>query len=151
MARLLQSTLYPGTASEWLSDLQAESRVVALSQAHPSFHLRLVPHDGGWLSCHELVFGLFRTSWTCVCDLDAQAGRLVSRDPSAHFDAFEQTLSWSRTEHGLSIQSDCTWAGCKPGLEDLLLRAVLRFPGWRAAGLVEPTTQRIAVEGRAVA
>jgi hypothetical protein len=151
MSRLLQSTLHPGTASEWLADLQADARVAALSPAHPTFLVRLVRHEGGWLSRHELIYGLFRTSWTCLAELDEAAGRLVAREPSAHFDAFEQTLCWSTTEHGLSIQSDCSWSGCKPGLEDLVLRSLLRFPGWRAAGLAEPTTRRMAVEGRSVA
>jgi len=151
MARLLQSTLHPGTASDWLADLQAEAQVVQLSPAHPTFLLKLIGEQDDWLARHELVFGLFRTVWTCSVNLDREASRLVARGASQHFESFEQTLCWSSTEHGLSIQSDCIWSGCKPGLEDILLRSLLRFPGWQAPGASERPTQRLVMEARAVA
>lgn len=151
MARLLQSTLHPGTASDWLADLQADARVVHLSPAHPTFLLKLIGEQDEWLARYELVYGLFRTSWICAVKIDQEANRLVARGSSQHFESFEQTLCWSSTEHGLSIQSDCIWSGCKQGLEDTLLRSLLRFPGWQAPSASERPTQRIATEGRAVA
>ena len=151
MPRLLQSTLHPSSASEWLDDLRGDSRIVTLSPAHPTLLVRLRLEEGMWISQHELVFGLFRTVWHCPAKLDLDAGRLIAKGWSQHFQSFEQTLCWSQTEHGLSLQSDLTFEGARSGLEDLLLRSLLRFPGLPSALASERPTQRIAMEGQAAA
>jgi len=151
MPRLLQSTLHPGSATEWLDDLRGDARVVTLSPAHPTLLVRLSSEDGMWISHHELVFGLFRTVWHCPAKLDLETGRMVAQGWSPHFQSFEQTLCWSQTESGLSIQSDISFQGARSGLEDLLLRSLLRFPGLTPSQASERPTQRIAMEGQAAA
>jgi hypothetical protein len=113
--------------------------------------VRLQSEDGKQLSRHELVFGLFRTVWHCQTTLDKVAGRLTAVGAYPHFETFEQTLCWTETEHGLSIQSDLSWTGARTGLEDLLLRSLLRFPGWYSTGTSERPTQRMTMEGAAAA
>jgi hypothetical protein len=151
MPRLLQSTMHPGSATQWLDDLGGDSRVATLSPAHPTLLVRLQSEDGKQLSRHELVFGLFRTVWHCQTTLDKVAGRLTAVGAYPHFETFEQTLCWTETEHGLSIQSDLSWTGARTGLEDLLLRSLLRFPGWYSTGTSERPTQRMTMEGAAAA
>ena len=151
MPRLLQSTIHPGSANQWLGDLCGDSRVATLSPAHPTLLVRLQSEDGLWLSRHELVFGLFRTVWQCQATLDKGAGRLTSVGAYPHFESFQQTLCWTETDQGLSIQSDLTWTGARTGLEDLILRSLLRFPGWYAVGASERPTQRMTMEDTAAA
>jgi hypothetical protein len=151
-SRLLQSILHPGSANEWMADLWEGSRPLSLSSVHPTLFVRLEDGDGQALSRHELVFGLFRTVWQCKVDLDLSARRLFASGASQHFETFEQTLSWTETEAGVSIQSDLQWSGARSGLEDLLLRSLLRFPGWATIGTSERTTKRLAtVEDQAAA
>lgn len=151
MPRLLQSTMHPGSATQWLADLCGDSRVATLSPAHPTLLLRLDSEEGTWLSRHELVFGLFRTTWHCRADLDKEGCRLQVQGAFPHFESFQQTLCWTESEQGLSIQSDLSWTGARTGLEDLLLRSLLRFPGWHATGVSERPTQRMAMEDSAAA
>lgn len=152
MSRLLQSILHPGSANEWMADLWEGSRPYCLSSVHPTLLVRLQDGDGFAVSRHELVFGLFRTIWQSKVDLDLTSRRLVATGASQHFASFEQTLSWTETEAGVSIQSDLQWSGARSGLEDLLLRSQLRFPGWITIGASESTTKRLAaVEDQAAA
>lgn len=151
MPRLLQSTMHPGSATRWLDDLGGDFRVATLSSTHPTLLMRLRSEDGKWISRHELVFGLFRTVWQCQATLDMAAGRLSAVGAGPHFESFQQTLSWNETESGVSIQSDLSWTGARTGLEDVLLRSLLRFPGWQAIGISERPTQRMTMEDSAAA
>jgi hypothetical protein len=151
MPRLLQSTMHPGSASRWLDDLVGDSRVATLSPAHPTLLVRLQKEEGNWISRHELVFGLFRTVWNCKANLDVEAGRLHAVGAYPHFESFQQTLCWTETESGLTLQSDLSWTGARTGLEDLLLRSLLRFPGWYSTPASERPTQRLSMEGTAAA
>jgi hypothetical protein len=135
-----------------MADLWEGSRPYCLSSVHPTLLVRLQDGEGQTTSRHELVFGLFRTVWQCKIDLDITSRRLVATGASQHFERFEQTLSWTETEGGVSIQSDLQWSGVRTGLEDLLLRSQLRFPGWIAVSASESTTKRLAaVEDQAAA
>ncbi len=152
MPRLLQSTLFPGDSARWIEALRAQSRVVTLSSAHPTFVVGLEAREDGIMLRHELVFGLFRTVWTTPASLDAEKRRLTCKGASKHFESFEQTMVWEENERGVSVQSELVWTGAKSGLEDLLLRSLLRFPGMGSETTAsERPTQRIAMEGQAAA
>lgn len=152
MPRLLQSTLFPGDSTRWIEALKAQSRVVTLSSAHPTFVVGLESREEGLLLRHELVFGLFRTVWTTSALLDTEKRRLTCKGVSKHFESFEQTIVWEENDRGVSVQSELAWTGAKSGLEDLLLRSLLRFPGMGTeTAASERPTQRIAMEGQAAA
>ena len=152
MPRLLQSTLFPGDSARWIEALRAQSRVVTLSSAHPTFVVGLEAREDGIMLRHELVFGLFRTVWTTPASLDVEKRRLTCKGASKHFESFEQTMVWEENERGVSVQSELVWTGAKSGLEDLLLRSLLRFPGMGSETTAsERPTQRIAMEGQAAA
>lgn len=152
MPRLLQSTLFPGDAAQWIEALQAQSRIVTLSSAHPTFVVGLEALETGTSLRHELVFGLFRTVWNTPAVLDVDRRRLTCKGASRHFESFEQTLVWEQSDRGVSVQSEMVWSGAKSGLEDLLLRSLLRFPGMGLqTSASERTTQRIAMDGQAAA
>lgn len=152
MPRLLHSTLHPGTAEEWLAGLRLGSTVASLSPAHPTLLLRLVQTDRGEEARFDLVFGLFRTVWNCPVSVSLEERRLVAKGPSAHFEAFEQTVCWQVLDHGLSIQSDLQWSGVRSGLEDLILRSLLRFSGQGITTTAsESPTRRIAMDGQVAA
>ncbi|MBK8801050.1 MAG: hypothetical protein IPN71_03150 [Fibrobacteres bacterium] len=152
MPRLLHSTLHPGTAEDWIAGLRLASIAMNLSPVHPTLLLRLVQTDREEFARFELVFGLFRTVWTCPVTVDLAAKRIVSNGASAHFETFEQTLCWQVSEHGLSIQSDLQWSGARTGLEDLVLRSRFSFPGHgMGATASESPTRRMAMDGQAAA
>ena len=152
MPRLLQSTLFPGDSAGWIEALKAQSRVVTLSSAHPTFVVGLETRGEEAFLRHELVFGLFRTVWTTSAVLDLGKRRLTCKGAGKHFESFEQTLVWEESERGVSVQSELVWTGAKSGLEDLLLRSLLRFPGMGLeSSASERPTQRIAMEGQAAA
>jgi hypothetical protein len=151
MPRLLQSTLLPGNATQWLEAIQTQTRVSVLSSVHPTLLVGLEERSGRWFVRHELVFGLFRTVWTSAATLDRERGRLVCKGADRHFESIEQILCWEQGERGLSIQSELSWSGAKTALEDLLLRSLLRFPNCEAAAASERTTQRLAMDGQAAA
>ena len=143
--------LYPGNADQWFEAIRSPGRIAVLSPAHPTLLVGLEEEAGAWRVRHELVFGLYRMAWTSPAQLDRVAGRLVCKGADRHFQALEQTLCWQFGERGLSIQSELSWSGAKPALEDLLLRSLLRFPNCGASSASERTTQRIAVDGQAAA
>lgn len=151
MPRLLQSALYQVSSEDWLQGLREESTVVQLSPVHPTLLIRLVQTAQPEMSRFDLVFGLFRTSWNCAIEIDIARGRLVSKASSAHFSQFEQTLCWHETDQGLAIQSDLQWSGARSGLEDLLLKSLLRFPGVSSTVASERPTRRLTTEGQAAA
>jgi hypothetical protein len=152
MPRLLQSILHPGSADQWLDDLRGDARIVRLSSEHPTLLVRLEQMPGGpVVSRHELVFGLFRTTWHCRCELDESNRRIRSAVASQFFSSFEQVLCWTEAEGGLSIQSEIRWEGARSSLEDLIFRSALRFPGSSAMGTTESTTKRMAVGDQAAA
>ena len=152
MPRILQSTLFPGNSSQWIEALSAETRLVVLSSVHPTLLVGLETREGSLTVRHELVFGLFRTVWTCPATLDLEKRRLTCKGTGRHFESIDQTLCWEESDRGLSIQSDLNWTGAKSGLEDLLLRSLLRFPNTEAsASASERPTQRISMEGQAAA
>lgn len=152
MPRLLHSTLHPGTAEDWIAGLRLGSITVNLSSLHPTLLLRLVQTDHGEHARFELVFGLFRTIWTCPVSVDLAQRRLVAKGASAHFESFEQTVCWQVSDHGLSIQSDLQWTGARTGLEDLVLRSRFSFPG-HGMGITssESPTRRMAMDGQVAA
>ncbi len=152
MPRLLQSTLFPGDSTSWIEALKAQSRVVTLSSVHPTFVVGLESREDGFSLRHELVFGLFRTVWNTAASLEIDKRRLVCKGAGKHFESFEQTIVWEENDRGVSVQSEMVWTGAKSGLEDLLLRSLLRFPGMGSeTAASERPTQRIAMEGQAVA
>lgn len=151
MPRLLQSTLYPGNANQWLEAIRTPARVSMLSSVHPTLLVGLEEQGGRHFVRHELVFGLFRTVWTSAATLDAARGRLVCKGADRHFESIEQILCWEQGERGLSIHSELSWSGAKAALEDLLLRSLLRFPNCESTAASDRTTQRLAMDGQAAA
>ncbi len=151
MPRLMQSTLYPGSAPQWLEAVKAETRMVSLSSVHPTLLFGIEEREGRLIVRHELVFGLFRTVWTSDATLDMDRRRLTSKGTGKHFESVQQTICWEAGERGLSIQSELVWSGASSSLEDLLLRSLLRFPNCEVAAASERPTQRIAMDGQAAA
>ncbi len=129
--------------------IKAESRVAMLSSVHPTLLVGLESGEHGLFVRHELVFGLFRSSWSCPALLDLDRRRLTSKGTGRHFQAIEQVLCWEENERGLSIQAELSWSGAKTGLEDLLLRSMLRFPNTEIQTASERPTQRLAMDGQA--
>lgn len=152
MPRLLHSTLQPGTVEDWIAGLRLASFGTSVSSVHPTLLLRLTPRDAGEIARFELIFGLFRTIWTCPVELDVDARRLVAKGSSRHFESFEQTLCWQVLDQGLSIQSDLQWSGAHTGLEDLVLRSRLSFPGQgTGVSATESPTRRLSMDGQVAA
>lgn len=147
----MQSTLFQGQAGQWLDAVKSESRIVALSSIHPTLLFGLEQREGAWFVRHELVFGLFRTVWSCAATLDLARCRLSCNGTGRYFDTVSQTLCWEQGDRGLSIQSELVWSGAKSVLEDLMLRSLLRFPNCDAGAGSERPTRRISMEGQAAA
>ncbi len=153
MSRLVQSSLVPGSAANWLDLLRDESRTVTLASSTPTLTMRIIQAgDVSWMR-HELLSGFFRTSWTSrVSMLDLEAGKLVSESEATIFAKFRHEMVWEPSSEGLSIRSELSWEGARPSLERLLEQSILRFPqpAGQAPSFSESPTRRLVLNDRVV-
>lgn len=129
MARLSQSLLFPAPAADWLGLLSQSSRAVALASQAPTLTLRFSEGVSPLEMPHELVNGLFRVSWSARIEtLDLVGGRVVASLAGGLFESFRHEISWTEVAEGLSIRSELDWSAARASLDEILERALLRFP-----------------------
>lgn len=152
MPRLVQSSLVPGSATNWLGVLRDESRSVAMASSAPTLTLRILPGlQPSWVR-HELLSGFFRTSWTSIIqEFNPEAARIVSQAEGNIFVRFRHELTWETTSEGLVVRSDISWEGARPSLEQILNQSILRFPiaPGQLPSFSESPTRRMLVAGQA--
>jgi len=153
MPRLIQSTLVPGTAQAWLDLLHGEARTIPLASSVPTLSMRILAgHDASWVR-HELMFGLFRTSWTSRIELfDREAGHLVAQVEGTIFTSFRHEMRWQSSVEGVVVNSDLWWEGARPSLEQILSQSLVRFPMpiGQAPSFAESPTRRMVIDDRAI-
>lgn len=150
MPRFAQSSLVPGSVDRWLEVLRDESRTVTLASSTPTLTLRILPGEEPLWVRHELLSGFFRTTWTSRIErFDPEAGKIVAQVQGNIFQSFRHEMTWRSTNEGVLIHSDISWEGARPSLEQILGKAILRFP--LAPGQVpsfsDSPTRRMLVAG----
>lgn len=156
MPRISQSSLLPFGKVEFLDLLCADTQRVALAAQVPtlSFQVKRVDGEPRFVQ-HNLVFGLFRTSWQSrVSRWDLEIGLFVSELPEGLLAGFRHAMRLEESNGGLLVHDELAWDSVRPSLGDLLMRSVVRHPHPATAmpAFAErPTTRFPSISGQQAA